>query len=567
MWKGSISDSFINDLILKTDIVETIERFFPLKKTGKNFNAKCPFHTENSASFSVNREKQFYHCFGCGAGGNVINFMSDYNHFEFVESIEELASFINMPVVYEKGKNQSPQENLSDLYDLNKKASDFFVSSLNKKTKDYLYNRGISDETIKKFNIGYAPDGWSALKQQFNNKDLLRVGLLVDNEKNTYDRFRDRVIFPIIDRRHRVIGFGGRIFEDKGKHGKYLNSPDSPLFNKGNELYGMPQLLKEKGNPDFVLVTEGYMDVVSLDNQGFHFSVAALGTAFSENHIKSLFKITNVIIFCFDGDKAGRAAAWKALITSLPELKDGRKIKFMMLPDVHDPDSLISELKLEKFTNEVNQSTPLSAYFFDVLSKDLNLNHFEDKSTLAKEAFTLLNKLPNGDFKELMLVELKNKTNINKTIQPIQPKKGFMSGIKEIKIIELKRSPLKTAIQALLFFPVLYKEISSDLLSNSIENIDILKEIVLIIKNNPSTSGAAILSHFFEKPEEMELKKILSADFTFDKEQTFNELKGAINSLITLSKNIRLNELKEKSTSKEGLLIEEKNEFLTLLQA
>jgi DNA primase len=407
---GKIPSAFIDELLARTDIVDLIDARVPLKKAGSNYSARCPFHNEKTPSFTVSREKQFYHCFGCGAHGTAIGFLMEYDRLGFVEAVEELASRCGLPVPREGGgtgpDETSQREDIQELYDLQARVARFYAAQLrqdaeNNKAVAYLKKRGVSGEIAARYGLGYAPEGWNTLERHFDGEKLVRLGLLLEKESGgRYDRFRDRVMFPIRDRRGRVVGFGGRVL-DQGEP-KYLNSPETPLFRKRQEVYGLFELLKTQSKPPFILVVEGYMDVVALAQYGLANVVATLGTAMSGDHLSLLFRHVSELVFCFDGDAAGRAAAWRALETALPVMRDGRSIRFLLLPDGEDPDTLIRREGLDGFQARLAQAMPLSDYFFAQLSGRTNLQSIEGRASLSREGLHLLDTLPDSQFRTLM---------------------------------------------------------------------------------------------------------------------------------------------------------------------
>ncbi|MFZ2170476.1 MAG: DNA primase, partial [Methylococcaceae bacterium] len=344
---GRIPSEFIDELLVRVDIVDLIDSHIPLKKTGANYVARCPFHAEKTPSFSVNRNKQFFHCFGCGASGNAISFLMDFSHLDFVEAVEDLAAFVGIDVPRQSAGYQvgAKKDDLNSLYVVMEQVAAFYVKQLRtsdegKKAVEYLKNRGVSGDCASDFMLGYAPDEWKALTGRFNQKLLIEAGLLVNSENGSiYDRFRGRIMFPIRDKRARIIGFGGRVLDDSLP--KYLNSPETPLFHKGKEVYGLYELLEKNSKPQRILIVEGYMDVIALAQFGIHYAVATLGTAASQAHLDLLFRFSSELVFCFDGDQAGRNAAWRAIASVFPSLKGGRSCRIMLLPQNHDPDSLV----------------------------------------------------------------------------------------------------------------------------------------------------------------------------------------------------------------------------------
>ncbi len=391
-----IPKSFIQDLLNRLDIVDVVERHVPLKKAGANYVACCPFHNEKSPSFTVSQSKQFYHCFGCGAHGTAIGFVMEHLGLGFVEAIEELARGAGMEVPREQiAAGEAYQRVAPDLYEVTQTATRYYREQLKQSPRaiDYLKRRGLSGEIAARFGIGYAPDGWQGLASAFpdyQSDTLSETGLVIVNEDDNkrYDRFRDRIMFPIINVRGQVIGFGGRVL-DKGEP-KYLNSPETPLFEKGRELYGLFQAQKAIRAAQRVLVVEGYMDVVALAQLGVDYAVATLGTATTPFHVQKLLRVVEHIVFCFDGDKAGQKAAWRALENALPQLQDGKRISYLFLPTEHDPDSFIREFGKEVFEQRVQEAMPLSAYLLREISAELDLRTQEGRNQLLQRAKPLL---------------------------------------------------------------------------------------------------------------------------------------------------------------------------------
>jgi DNA primase len=408
-----IPKNFIQDLLNRLDIVDVVERYVPLKKAGANFTACCPFHNEKSPSFTVSQTKQFYHCFGCGAHGTVIGFVMEHAGLGYVDAIEELARSVGLEVPHERqAAGEAYQKVAPDLYEVMQTATRYYREQLklSQRAIDYLKQRGLSGEIAAKFGIGYAPDGWQNLAAAFPNYQdamLSETGLVISGDEapvkgtppdarvarglgagKRYDRFRDRIMFPIINVRGQVIGFGGRVL-DKGEP-KYLNSPETPLFEKGRELYGLFQAQKAIRAEQRALVVEGYMDVVALAQHGVEYAVATLGTATTPSHVQKLLRITEHIVFCFDGDKAGQRAAWRALENALPYLQDGKRINFLFLPAEHDPDSFIREFGKAAFEQRMREAMPLSAYLLREISAELDLRSQEGRNQLLQRAKPLL---------------------------------------------------------------------------------------------------------------------------------------------------------------------------------
>lgn len=415
---GRIPDAFIDDLVARTDIVEVIGARVPLKRAGREYQARCPFHDERTPSFTVSPTKQFYHCFGCGAHGTAIRFLMDYERMEFLDAVEELASRAGMEVPRETRQRNQDGE-VRDLYAALEAAQGFFRRQLAGAdvARDYLARRGVDEATAGRFGIGWAPQGWDALKSALGTdarrlKLLERAGLLSSSDGGrVYDKFRARVMFPIHDRRGRVIAFGGRVLE-KDDGPKYLNSPETALFHKGRELYGLWQVRQAHAKIPRLVVVEGYMDVVSLFQFGVDTAVATLGTATTPDHAELLFRNAADVYFCFDGDRAGRAAAWKAVESVLPRMRDGRQAFYLFLPDGEDPDSIVRAEGAGGFDQRLQAATPLSEFVFAELSAEVNLNTLDGRARLAERARPLLQRIPDGAFRDLMLQQLTTLTGV-----------------------------------------------------------------------------------------------------------------------------------------------------------
>ena len=423
---GLIPQSFIDDLLNRTDIVDVVSSRVQLKKAGKNYTACCPFHKEKTPSFSVSPDKQFYYCFGCGAGGNALGFLMDHDNLDFPQAIEDLAKAAGMEVPREEsGRPHKPRQPTdSPLYPLLTAAADFYRQALKshpqrKAAVDYLKGRGLTGEIARDFGLGFAPPGWDNLYKHLSSdtlqqKAMIDAGLLVENAETgkRYDRFRDRVMFPIRDSRGRIIAFGGRVLGDDKP--KYLNSPETPVFHKGQELYGLFEARKNNRNLDEIIVVEGYMDVIALAQQGLRNAVATLGTATSEEHLKRLFRVVPSVLFCFDGDQAGRNAAWRALEATLSSLQDGRRARFLFLPEGEDPDTLVRSEGTDAFRARINQhAQPLADYFFQQLTEEADPRSLEGKAHMATLAAPLIDKVPGANLRTLMRQRLQEITGLS----------------------------------------------------------------------------------------------------------------------------------------------------------
>ena len=415
---GRIPQSFIDELTARADIVELIGSRVELKKAGREYRACCPFHNEKTPSFWVSPQKQFYHCFGCGAHGTALGFLMEYDKLSFPEAIEELAGRLGLDVPREASTQPDTSGSTQPLYDLNLKVAKYFAGVLpgDARAKEYAKKRGLTRETIERFLIGFAPNSWSELLKRFGSTDadrkvLLECGLIIERERTDsrtldrhYDRFRDRLMFPIRDSRGRVLAFGGRII-DQGEP-KYLNSPETLLFHKGRELYGLYEVRQSRTALKRLMVVEGYMDVARLHQAGVNYAVATLGTATTPEHLRRIFKLVNEVVFCFDGDKAGRAAAWRALGNALPEARDGRQIRFLFLPDGHDPDSLVGEEGREAFEKRLDGALPLSEYLATALGEQVDLSHADGRAQFAELARPLVSKVAPGVYRDLLIDRL-----------------------------------------------------------------------------------------------------------------------------------------------------------------
>lgn len=423
---GLIPQSFIDDLLNRTDIVDVVSSRVQMKKAGKNYTACCPFHKEKTPSFSVSPDKQFYYCFGCGAGGNALGFIMDHDNLDFPQAVEELAKAAGMEIPREEsGRPHKPRQPTdSPLYPLLTAAAEFYRQALKshpqrKAAVDYLKGRGLTGEIARDFGLGFAPPGWDNLYKHLSSdtlqqKAMIDAGLLVENAETgkRYDRFRDRVMFPIRDSRGRIIAFGGRVLGDDKP--KYLNSPETPVFHKGQELYGLFEARKNNRNLDEIIVVEGYMDVIALAQQGLRNAVATLGTATSEEHMKRLFRVVPSVLFCFDGDQAGRNAAWRALEATLSSLQDGRRARFLFLPEGEDPDTLVRSEGTDAFRARIHQhAQPLADYFFQQLTKEADPRSLEGKAHMATLAAPLIDKVPGANLKALMRQRLLEITGLS----------------------------------------------------------------------------------------------------------------------------------------------------------
>jgi DNA primase len=412
-----IPQTFIQELLHRVDIVDVVDRYVRLKRAGANYVACCPFHSEKTPSFTVSQTKQFYHCFGCGAHGTAVGFMMEYGGMGFVEAVKDLAQGVGMTVPEIRSEHsQRRAEQSEDLHGMLLEAARYYKACLKEAPRaiEYLKHRGLSGEIAKRFGVGYAPDGWQNLMAAFpdyNAQALTTAGLVKQNEEGRrYDLFRDRIMFPIVDVRGNVIGFGGRVL-DSGEP-KYLNSPETPVFEKGRELYGLYQARRAIRDAGRVLVVEGYMDVVALAQHGISYAVATLGTATTGLHVQKLLRQADEVVFCFDGDAAGRRAAWKALEVSLPELADGKQVRFLFLPQGEDPDSYVRSRGKADFEGLVERAVPLSRFLLEALTREVDLSSAEGRASLVHSAKPLVAQLKNSAFRVLILQELAHSSRL-----------------------------------------------------------------------------------------------------------------------------------------------------------
>ncbi|HCG8704925.1 TPA: DNA primase [Vibrio parahaemolyticus] len=579
---GHIPRSFIDDLLARLDIVDIIDARVKLKKKGKNYGACCPFHNEKTPSFSVSQEKQFYHCFGCGAHGNAIDFMMEFERLEFVEAIEELASYLGLDAPREQRSggggqfNSGPQASSSEkrsLYDLMGSIAQFYRNQLKQPSSkvaiEYLKDRGLSGEIVQKFGIGYVADEWDLVRKNFGqNKDnqdmLVTGGMLIENDKgNRYDRFRGRIMFPIRDRRGRVIGFGGRVLGEGTP--KYLNSPETPIFHKGKELYGLYEVLQAHREPAQILVVEGYMDVVALAQYGVDYSVASLGTSTTGDHIQMLFRQTNTVVCCYDGDRAGKEAAWRALENALQFLKTGNTLKFLFLPDGEDPDSYVRKYGKAAFEQQIEQATPLSSYLFDNLIElhQINLGNNEGKSALRAYASALIDKIPDPYFQELLEKRLDERTGFDNRLR--QPRKKI-SETRPQPHKEIKRTPMREVIALLIQNPS-YAQMVPDLSSVrdlSIPGLSLFADVLDKCQAHPHINTGQLLEHWRNSQNEALLSRLASWDIPLDEDNQEEIFLDSLDKIIAQCVEKQIENLQAKARS-VGLSAEEKRELLALM--
>ncbi len=537
---GRIPQHFIDELLNRIDIVDVIDSRVPLRKAGRDFQARCPFHEEKNPSFTVSQNKQFYHCFGCGAHGSAINFLMEYEHLDFIEAIKELAqkAGVALPTTEEDSTHKAVDK---DLYSATQEAADFFRQQLRShadsaKAVNYLKARGLTGQIASEFGIGFAPPGWDNLIKAIGGSaqrqsQLATTGMTIEKEPGRYyDRFRNRIMFPIRDRRGRIIAFGGRVI-DNNDTPKYLNSPESPLFHKGKELYGLYEVRQALRQIDRLLVVEGYMDVVALAQHGIRYAVATLGTALTTDHIKPLFHTTQEVIFCFDGDRAGRDAAWKALDIMLPELKGGRTARFMFLADGEDPDTLVREIGPESFEQQIDKACPLSHFLVDHLLLQIDKSSMDWHSQLLDLALPKLSKISNVLSRRKIIGALALDVSMSEIdLMRLLGEKPLNQNNGNAPVEQRKLSPVRTAITLLLNQPQLAQTATQPqrYLALTEPGIRLLVELLELGQANPHINCGTILEHWRDRPEAKHLSKLARAHINTPIEGMEAEFQGVL---------------------------------------
>ncbi|TAN03639.1 MAG: DNA primase [Rhodanobacteraceae bacterium] len=577
---GLIPERFIDELLARIDIVDVVQPRVPLKRAGREWTACCPFHDERTPSFYVSPAKQFYHCFGCGAHGSAIKFLMEYEHLEFPDAVEELAQSAGLTVPHEGGAAK-PREDRTDLYGLLDAAATFYQRALpaSAPAQAYCKKRGLDKDIIERFRIGWAPGGWDAVKRALGTGDaktrlLEQAGMLSAGDGGKrYDRFRERLMFPIMDRRGRVIAFGGRVITSasnahsadsaRGEGPKYLNSPETPLFHKGRELFALWQVRQANGKLARLIVVEGYMDVVSLHQAGITQAVATLGTSTSNEHAELLFRTAPDVFFCFDGDRAGRSAAWRALESVLPRMRDGRQAFFLFLPEGEDPDTLVRKEGTDGFEARLKNATPLSEYFFAQLSQDINVATLDGRARLAEHAKPLLAKLPDGAFRDLMYAELEKRTGVQGGIANPAP---VSRRNPQPAANTPRRTLVRSAIAMLLANPALAQEVTLPYAFAELDKpgVPLLTELLDFLQARPGINTAMLLEHFAGREESAALQKLALTEFPGEPEALRAEFLDAVRKLGEQTTQQRLDALIRKQSG-VGLDDPEKQELRELL--
>lgn len=527
-----ISRSFISELVTRVDLVDLIGSYLALKKAGKNYQALCPFHTEKTGSFTVSPDKQIYYCFGCGAHGNAIGFLMNYAQLEFVEAVEQLAAYQGIAVVYEEGEHVAEPPRRDDLYALLEQVTDYYQQQLHtsERAQAYLKQRGLATAIIEEFSIGYAPPAWQNLNTFLNTPEQvtlgIEAGLVKEENGHYYDRFRDRIMFPIHDARGRPIAFGGRALTTENQP-KYLNSPETSLFHKGQELYGLHRLRQLRALTR-VIVVEGYIDVIALAQYGIHNVVATLGTATSKIHLTRLFRHAAEMTFCFDGDDAGRKAAWKALEEVLPLLQSGQQVNFLLLPDGHDPDTLVRADGTAGFNARLQTAKPLSDFLFETLQQQVNMSNVEGQTRLVEKlAGPLLQKMTPGLYKEALQKRLAE-------LVPLVPVNSLANSKKSARlnktgsILSQQTNSLREhslayqAIARLLYKPELSRlaqPVRTILNTANQADLNLLAKVLDLIDASPHLTPGALLEHWHDTEYESLMQQLASRNVLLLKQE------------------------------------------------
>ncbi len=550
-----IPEQFIDELISRSDIAELIDHRVPLQRAGSEFRACCPFHNEKTPSFYVSPAKQFYHCFGCGAHGTVISFLMNYDNMEFLDAVDVLAAQAGMQVPKESQPDDQSRQKQAALYEIVASANNWYQQQLKqhpdaRNAIDYLKGRGLDGQTAGEFGVGYAPEGWDNLIKAIGG-DAQRLALLAEaglvikkDEGGYYDRFRGRVMFPIEDHRGKLVGFGGRVI-GKGEP-KYLNSPETPLFHKGSELYGLYRARREMGKLDESVVVEGYMDVVGLAQNGVKNAVATLGTATTPVHMQRLFRAASRVVFCFDGDRAGRKAAWRAMQVALPFMQDGRQIKFLLMPDGEDPDSLIRKQGQQDFTRRLAESLSLDAFLFNSLADALDLSQMDQRAKLASLARPLLQTLPPGSFKTMMYAHLSELVGVtqreDQSASPLMPAAVKPELTERAEPVQPITPHVRDSLRLLLQFPELIEVANEfELLTDEGGWLEMLDQLIGIINVNPKINTARLLERLRYNTQHSTLEKFAAIEFDLEEDKRADHLRELMSriDLASLQKQVR----------------------------
>ena len=574
---GRIPQSFIDDLLARVDIVELIGERVPLKKAGKDYTACCPFHNEKTPSFSVVPSKQFYHCFGCGAHGTALGFVMEFDRLSFVDAVEALAERLSIPVPREGGGTSDDESQYKQLYQVMEQANTWFQNQLRSHTEapkaiDYLKRRGLTGDIAKTFGLGYAPSEWTGLTDSIGQSQdmrrlLLAGGLLKQHESGrVYDLYRERVIFPIRDRRGRVIGFGGRVL-DKSEP-KYLNSPETAIFHKGRELYGLYEARQANRKLERIVVVEGYMDVVTLAQYGITNAVATLGTATTSDHVQVLFRTVSEIVFSFDGDRAGRAAAWRALENTLPNLQDGRVVRFLFLPDGEDPDSLVRQIGKEGFEARLREAMPLSQFLFERLAQDADVGTLDGRAQLMARLKPMLEAIPGAIFKQMLSDEINKRLGVEpaRPAEARSPRQGQRPGSSQAGEGRQQPSLVRKALKLLLEQPQLTAKLGDVGVLEELHQpgLPLLRDVLGFLREQPDASTARILERWRGTTEGEHLAKLAAREALLPDSAIEQEFIDTISQLLAQARAQGIERLQAKARM-GSLSPEEKQELARLL--
>ena len=579
---GRIPKAFIDDLLSRVDIIDVIDARVPLKKAGKDYKACCPFHDEKTASFTVSATKQFYHCFGCGAHGTAVGFLMDHEHMSFPEAIESLAAHLGLTIPYEGGA-PTPKDVGADLYGVLTEATRFYRNQLREHPQaeaavSYLKQRGLTGETAKKFELGFAPPGWDNLlralgKDEAAQKALAIAGLLVTKERGGYyDRFRDRIIFPIHDARGRVIGFGGRVMGSDEP--KYLNSPETPLFHKGRELYGLARAREAIHRANRVLVVEGYMDVIALDQAGIEYVVATLGTAATKDHFERLWRLAPEVVCCFDGDRAGRDAAWRALETALPLLREGRELSFLFLPEGEDPDTLVRRQGREPFESLLSTAKPFPDFFFESMARQVDLGRLDGRARLVELTRPMLARMPAGVLRQMMLDRLAEKAQMQSS-----QLSGLVSNVETSAVNTPRRTPPPSTgpveppstVRLALALLIQHPDVASaaqqmpHLADCQMAGADLLRDVLAFVDGREAVTTGTIVEHFRDTPNAAHVNRLAAFSHpALDQSDVAGEFRGLLEQMRRQDAKRRADQLLNEQKAR-GLSATEKAELARLL--
>ncbi|MBN8412303.1 MULTISPECIES: DNA primase [Halomonas] len=601
---GQIPQRFIDDLLARVDVVEVVGERVKLKKAGRNHSGLCPFHQEKSPSFTVSADKQFYHCFGCGAHGNALRFLMEYDKLRFPEAVEQLASRLGMEVPREGADDpraQAREKKRKEGVNLLEMSASYFRERLKmpegQVAREYLEQRGVSDEIRELFGIGYAPAQWEALKRHLGGQGVdesvqIEYGLLVHHEDSgrSYDRFRDRVVFPIRDIRGRTLGFGGRVMGDAKP--KYLNSPETPVFHKGRELYGLYEARQASPKLERLLIVEGYMDVVALAQYGIHNAVATLGTATTADHLRRLFRLVSEVVFCFDGDKAGRQAAARALETVLPEMIDGRQARFLFLPEGEDPDSLVRREGASAFEDRVVCASPLSEFLFEHAAQGRDLAQLESRERYASQVLSAIEKMPQGVLKSLMLTELSRRTGVEQSrfealLAPVVAEEpelmpfddAMEPAVEEGQLPQRRRKSsaalglMGRTLQLLVHEPRLVERLPESLewCDGQGDDARLCRDVIELLRAGGYSSAQVLLMHFHGSEDGERLAALARKELLIPGPARAAELDGLVSyfqrACKTPSRQQEIDTLLAKQQSGERLSSEERSRLMSLLAA